>query len=155
MRNYLSIALLVFMFISSYSQEGFKHISLKGGFTHEGHVTFELGLEFNKKYYNNWTMFFSGFTKYYNTAKEENNWTTGIYYEPAILAVNNNLLHFRFGTSMGTNEKEFILDIIAGIEYNYAVNDWFKVGLFFKNSKLFFGSDEFRHAILGGIKIRL
>jgi len=155
MRNTIVVTIAFLCFSTLFSQEGFKHVSMKGGYTYEGHGNFEIGLEFNRKYYNNWTIFFSGFTKYHGTNNEENNWTTGIYYAPSIVAVNNHLLNFKFGTSLGTNEDIFIMDLIAGMEYDYALNEWLKIGLFFKNNYLVVGDNDFRHALLGGIKIRL
>ena len=154
MKNILFI--LTFLFCSVVSaQSGFKHITARGGMTYEGATNFEIGLEINKKYYNNFSIFFSGYSEPVDDGKTINNWTSGIYYEPNLLASKNNMLHFRFGTSLGTNQEEFIIDLIAGIEYSVAISRNIKLSAYFKNNYMFNSSTEFRSALLIGIKHRL
>ncbi len=137
------------------AQKGFSHITAKAGYTYEGGTNFELGYELNKKYHNNWSIFFSGFFQEYDNTKEIRNWTSGIYYEPNLLVSKNNLLNLKIGGSLGTNEENFIADAILGLEYNYAFTDNMKFTLFFKNSHMFNSPVNFRHAILIGLKHRL
>jgi hypothetical protein len=137
------------------AQTGFKHLTARGGITYEGAFNFEFGLEINRKYYNNFSLFFSGYSEPLNDGETAKNWTSGFYYEPNILASKNNLVHFRFGTSLGTNEEEFIIDLIAGIEYSVAISRNVQLTAYFKNNYMFNSSTEFRSALLIGIKHRL
>lgn len=182
-----------------HSQVGFNHITVKGGLTLEQDFNFEIGLDFNKKYFRNWNFFFSGFGSEKTvsavapipgvdeipevsavpatadtpaiigsppiqgspavpgtpeTTREIRNWTFGVYYEPNIIASKNMLLNWKFGTSLGTNQDNFIIDLIAGIEYNYAISKSTKISVFAKNNYMFNSEIEFRHAILIGFKQR-
>lgn len=150
MKKILLIALFGFFSYAANAQVGFHHITAKGGFALSGGANFEIGYETNKKYNKNWSVFFSGYSH-----NEIKNWTTGLYYEPSIVASKNNLLNFKIGTSLGTNEEEFIIDVIAGLEYNYAFSEKMKFTVFFKNNRMFNSSEKFRHAILIGFKHRL
>lgn len=142
------------MFFSSLTmaQSGFNHVTYKGGLTYEGDFNFEIGYELNKRYYNNWSFFLSGFNA---KGKDLNNWTFGTYYEPNIIGSKNNYLNLKFGTSFGTNESSFIWDLIVGLEYNYAFSENTKFTVFFKNNKMFNSDIDFRHALLIGFKHRL
>lgn len=147
----LLILCIVMFSVSAFSQSGFKHLTVKGGFTYyNGASNFEIGLEFNEPYFKNWNLFFSG---YQNGMIK--NWNVGLYFEPGVLASKNSFLNMKFGTSFGTNQESFIMDIIFGLEYNYAISENFKVGVFFKNNHMFNSVVKFRHALLFGIKYRL
>lgn len=137
-----------------YSQRGFKHLNLQGGVTYELDKNFEVGLQFDTKYFNNWQVFFSVFQR--NTGKgEEENYTTGVYYSNNLLASKNNFLNVKLGTSLGTNSKTFIFDLIAGLEYDYAITRNLKLSFLFKNNVMFKAEPRFRHALLAGLKFRL
>lgn len=144
------IALFLFCGLTASAQLGFNHLTAKGGVSLNGGTNFEIGYEVNRRYNTNWSIFFSGYAR-----DEIRNWTTGLYYEPNLLASKNNLLNLKIGTSLGTNESEFIIDAIVGIEYNYAFSEKMKFTVFFKNNRMFNSEDKFRHAILIGFKHRL
>ena len=152
-QHYL-ILLFFLIGITVNAQKGFSHLTAKGGYTYEGDLNFEVGYELNKQYHNNWSIFFSGFLSS-TESQEIRNWTTGIYYEPNIMASKNHLLNLKIGGSLGTNEEEFIADGILGLEYNYAFTDKMKFTVFFKNSHMFNSAINFRHALLIGLKHRL
>lgn len=154
MKN-LCIALLLIVGFTANAQTGFNHITLKGGATLESGFNFEVGYEINKKYFTNWSIFFSGFYQEKNLEEGINNWTTGIYYEPILIASKNNLLNLKIGSSAGTNENQFIFDAILGVEYNRAITDKVQFSVFFKNNLMFNSEVRFRHALLIGFKHRL
>jgi hypothetical protein len=153
--RYIYIAALLLFTSNISAQTGFNHLTAKGGVTYEGAFNFEIGFEMNKKYFNNWSIFFSGYNQELDNGNQIKNWTSGVYYEPNLLASKNNLLNFKFGTSLGTNENDFIIDAIAGIEYNYAFSDKMKFTVFFKNNYMINSDVNFRHALLIGFKHRL
>lgn len=147
------ITLIIFIFCCAFTanaQFGFNHLTAKGGIGINGGANFEIGYETNKKYNRNWSIFFSGYAR-----DEVRNWTTGLYYEPSLLASKNNLINLKIGTSLGTNEDRFIIDAIVGLEYNYAFSRNMKFTIFFKNNRMFNSDDKYRHAILIGLKHRL
>ncbi|MBS9767657.1 MAG: hypothetical protein KGV44_08975 [Flavobacteriaceae bacterium] len=137
--------------ISSYSQSGFKHLTLKGGYNFiDPAINVELGLEFNQEYFTNWSIFVSAYQN--ETLK---NYTAGVYYEPNIYAAKNQFLNFKFGSSLGSNQKRFIMDAIVGMEYSYAFTDNLEFSAFLKNNYMFWSKKGFRNAILIGLKYRL
>tara|TARA_R110000868_G_scaffold411003_2_gene701287 strand:- start:11207 stop:11671 length:465 start_codon:yes stop_codon:yes gene_type:complete len=153
--KYISLIILFLSFSTIQAQSGFNHITYKGGLTYEGAFNGEIGYEINKRYYNNWSLFFSGYSQKIDSSETINNWTTGLYYEPNIIASKNNFLNLKFGSSLGTNESEFIIDLIVGLEYNYAFSENMKFTIYFKNNRMFNSDIQYRHAILIGFKHRL
>lgn len=137
------------------AQSGFNHLTYKGGITYEQGFNFEIGYEINKRHYNNWSYFFSGYTRNVEREKRLNNWTFGMYYEPNIIASKNTYLNLKIGTSLGTNEISFIMDAILGLEYNYAFTENTKFTILFKNNIMFNSLVKFRHGLLIGFKHRL
>lgn len=153
--KYLYIVFAVLFFSKTSAQDGFSHVTLKGGFTYEKAFNFEIGYEVNQRYYNNWSLFFSGFTQNLDNGEKVNNWTFGLYYEPNLIEAKNNLLNLKIGSSLGTNENDFIIDGILGLEYSYAFSDNMKFTVFLKNNRMFNSNIKFRHALLVGFKHRL
>lgn len=148
------IFIIILVSSSVYSQRGFKHLNIQGGVTYELDKNFEVGLQFDTKYFNNWQFFFSAFQR--NTEKgDKENFTTGFYYSNNLIASKNNFLNLKFGTSLGTNSENFIFDLIAGLEYDYAITRDLKLSLLFKNNVMFNTDPNFRHALLIGLKFRL
>lgn len=154
MRKLITVLFITLFSLFGYAQEGFQHLTFKGGYTIEEDMNIEIGYEFNMAHFNNWSIFFSYFESN-KRSPELVNYTTGIYYEPNIYAAKNSFLNLKFGTSFGTNSKDFRFDVIAGLEYNYAFSRDFKLSVFFKNNKMFNSDIGFRHGILVGLKYRL
>lgn len=142
----------LFIGLEGISQTGFKHITAKGGFTYidKAFFNFEVGLELNRAYFTNWSLFLSGYN-----FKEEKNYTLGIYYEPNIYASKNNFANLKFGSSAGSNQKKFIMDAIIGIEYYYAFTENLKFTAYLKNNYMFWSKIGFRNSALIGLKYRL
>lgn len=157
--NYKPMKNLIMILILScgslaFSQTGFKHINIQGGLTYELDKNFEIGLEFNRKYFNSWTVFFSAFQR--NTEKgNQENYTTGVYYSNNLLASKNSFLNVKMGSSLGTNSETFVFDLILGLEYDYAITRDLKLSFLFKNNVMFKADPRFRHALLGGLKFRI
>lgn len=153
MKKLLIITILL-LSVKSFSQTGFNHLTLKGGLTLDNARNYELGYEMNKKYFNNFSLFFSVYEKDIDLDKLYN-FTFGLYYEPSLKASKNSFVNLKFGSSFGTNETKFIFDIIVGLEYNYAITENLKLTIYQKNNNMFNADLGFRHALLFGIKYRL
>lgn len=149
------VFLLLIIGSSTYAQRGFKHINLQGGVSYELDKNFEIGLQFDTKYFNNWQIFFSVFQGKEENGSDKENFTTGVYYSNSLIASKNNFLNLKMGTSFGTNSDNFIFDIILGLEYDYAITRNLKLSFLFKNNAMFNAEPTFRHALLGGLKFRL
>ncbi len=135
----------------SYSQSGFKHLTLKGGYNFiDPAMNVELGLEFNERYFTNWSLFISAYQN-----DNLKNYTAGLYYEPNIFSAKNQFLNLKFGSSLGSNQKKFIMDAIVGMEYYYAFTYNLKFSVYLKNNYMFWSKKGFRNAILIGLKYRL
>ena len=148
------IVTIFLLSIKCFSQTGFNHLTLKGGLTLDNARNYELGYEMNKRYFNNFTLFFSVYEKDIDLDKLYN-FTVGLYYEPSLKASKNTFINFKFGSSFGTNETKFIWDLIVGIEYNYAISENIKLSIYQKNNNMFGADLGFRHALLFGFKYRL
>ncbi|MFL0137679.1 hypothetical protein [Tenacibaculum maritimum] len=151
----LLVVLIVLISYSSYAQTGFKHISIQYGMTYEKSTNIEIGLDFNRKYFNTWTLFFSHYKKNEDATGNFENSTVGFYYSQNLIASKNNFLNLKMGSSAGTNSENFIIDIILGLEYNYSFSRNLKFSLFLKNNAMFNANPVFRHALLAGLKYRL
>ncbi|MCG8226375.1 hypothetical protein [Tenacibaculum finnmarkense] len=149
------ILLLVLLSYSSYSQTGFKHINIHYGLTYEKASNIEISLDFNRQYFNAWTIFISHYAINKNKSGDLENTTLGFYYSSNLIASKNNFLNLKMGSSGGSNGNNFIIDAILGLEYNYAISRNIKFSLFFKNNIMFNSNPLVRHALLGGLKFRL
>ncbi len=153
MKKYLLILAVITTSIG-FAQSGFNHITGKLGLTYESDFNFEIGYEFNKKNYKNISLFFSGF-KANRSGKNISNWTFGISYDPNLITAKNHYLNLKIGTSAGTNESNFIVDIITGLEYNYALSYDVKLTALLKLNRMFNSEIDYRQGLLLGIKYRL
>jgi hypothetical protein len=105
--------LLMAIFSVSQAQEGFKYLVLKGGPVYQDAWSATMGIDFVTRYHNSFELSLS----YYRHKTDYENYLLGMFYKPALSRSKNATLKLRLGTHIGTDNSNFILSALGGLEF--------------------------------------
>jgi hypothetical protein len=108
-----SVLLATGAFTAARAQEGFRYVILKGGPVYQNAWTGTAGIDFVTRYHNSFELSFN----YYRHKTGYGNYLLGLFYKPVLSRSKNAALKFRVGSHVGTDNSDFILSALGGLEF--------------------------------------
>ncbi len=105
--------LLIGVFSISQAQEGFKYLILKAGPVYQDAWNATMGIDFVARYHNSFELSLN----YYRHKTDYENYLLGLFYKPALSRSKNATLKLRLGSNIGTDNSDFILSALGGLEF--------------------------------------
>ncbi len=143
-----TIMLVTGTLTSGRAQEGFKYFILKGGPVYQDAWTGTAGIDFVTRYHNSFELSFN----YYRHKTDYENYLLGLFYKPAISRNKNVTLKFRIGSHVGTDNSDFMLSALGGLEFLQSISGRIDLALSGTGGYYFNGHNGWR--IAGEIGLR-
>ena len=146
------LILLITAFSNARSQEGCTYLLLKAGPVYESAWTGTVGVDLNTKYHNSAELSFS----YYKAdQKSYDNLLVGMFYKPVLARSRNTTFKFRLGSHIGTDNSDFILAALGGIEFLQSLAPGFDLIISNTSGYYFWARNHWRVSAEFGFRISL
>ncbi|MFV0591552.1 MAG: hypothetical protein ACK5M7_09220 [Draconibacterium sp.] len=146
------IILLIVAFSNARSQEGFTYLTLKTGPLYKSAWTSTIGLDLTTKYHNSAEL---SVTYYKVDNKSYDNLLLGMFYKPVLARSKNTTFKFRLGTHIGTDNSEFILSALGGMEFIQSLAPGFDFVISNTSGYYFWARNHWRVSTEFGFRISL
>ncbi len=149
MKKLLILSLSLFSLSQLKAQEGLTFLTVKGGMAYQDAMTGTVGLDFTTRYHNAVEI---SLTYYKADDRAYDNVLCGLFYKPLLIRSRNSVLKFRMGTHIGTDNSEFVISALGGLEFLQSLAPGVDLVLSNNSGYYFFAHNHWR--VSGEVGIR-
>lgn len=154
MHRFLFSLLSLFISLSAVAQSGYRHISVRGGFsfpeTFHAQATYEQPLDLDNSY----TLFGEIGAKHFEASPPRGYyWDGGVGYQQTLTRFKNARLRLTSEVHAGAATKDFFFGVGIGFEYSYVFLNGMSLVVHQTNQVNFLHNDTFKNGLLIGVSV--